>query len=171
MRKSIKPSIVFAALGLVLLCGALPARAQSTDSKEPPTPSNKPDAKRKESQPPLIDATRVSTDATVKAAAQDALSKKGGSQSSTSTIAPDPVLEFHPASAAADAKDDSLVLKQDDSKKSPLKDVHGEVHGESGSGAVQSSRVGASAGTKTKDGKTYIFLQTDQTKTNPSTPH
>ena len=55
----------------------------------------------------------------------------------------------------------ALVLPTKNSSKAPLKDIHGQVDGALGSGAVTSNQINAAAGATSKSGKTSIFIQTN----------
>ena len=112
-------------------------------------------------KPKLVDAVRVSTQEAVASAAKQE-SAKGVPEKNPKDSSTDAVLEFHTA-APAGTEDNSQVVASD-SKKSPLKKIHGEAYGADGSGGNQE---GAKAGTSSKSGKTSIYVETDRSHTTP----
>jgi hypothetical protein len=75
------------------------------------------------------------------------------------------VSEFQAVSQGFGSSPAALALPANGSKKSRLKNVHGEVDGALGSGIVGGNQIGAAAGATSKSGKTSIFVQTNHATT------
>lgn len=111
-------------------------------------------------KPALAGAARVSTgDALANVARQKAANKDADSQAPSG----DAVLEFHEAPPSAASSHGSAL--SNNSKRFPLKDIHGEAYGLAGSGANQE---GGKVGGQAKDGKTSIYVETHHTGISPS---
>jgi hypothetical protein len=93
---------------------------------------------------------------TIRPAAKAASSKQAKPGASASAAVP-VVSELSALPLSADQS--ALAFKSKDSKKSPLKDVHGQVDGSLGNAGWQ--QAGAAAGATSKNGKTSVFVQTN----------
>lgn len=140
------------------LAGATWALADDPPQKPETQKSSQADSSKK---PALTDAVRVSTDeALASAAKQEA--KKQGPKENQKDSPDDAVLELRPSVPDAAAGGSAVVTK--DSKKSPLKNVHGEISGAAGAGRNrEAGKVGASS----KSGKTSVYVETDRSNTTP----
>ena len=140
--------------------------------KQPPESPPGRDAQLKPSTPKLkekltlADVTRVSTAEATRKAAKD-LAKDRGRDSPSEASGVSDVLEFHPAEA--DLQGVPTTLSKE-SKKSALKNVHGDAYGAlDGRGAGR--RAGGSVGATSKSGKTSIDVQTDRSHESTPVPH
>jgi|GEM_PF-1690950 len=161
--------------GLILL--ALPlARAQdaaqkNSNDKIVPAPQSMGVTKKADKSDKKVsstDATPVSTEGAAKSAAKETLespSEKKDDQSASD--ATDSVLEFHPA-----PHDEKSSKKSDTGPqtKHPGKNIHGEASGELNSPDAGTHRGGGAVGATSKSGKTSVYVQGDQTRSNQS-PH
>lgn len=142
---------------------ATPSRAQNSaevkSSSAPVVSDQKEKAK-------LMEATRVSTDDTVrKVAEQETKQKKQKRTAKQPSEKPDEVVEFQPvAQPEPDSKDAAPDQRQ--SKKSASKSVHGSLYGADGGNTRQS---GASVGASAKSGNTHVYVETDRSKSDA--PH
>lgn len=149
-----------------LLCLLVPAGLMAQEGQE-----KKPDPPRAESpkptpKPALAEATRASTDAAVKSAAQ----KKAGTsapEDDTSEPNDSAVTELHPAAQTPEAS--STDSPKTIEKKSPSRNIHGSVYGASGAGGGNASRSGGSVGATSKSGKTSVYVETDRSRQSPTT--
>lgn len=126
---------------------------------------------KSESKPSLLDAARVSTEDARRGAAaglanQDK-AKAAVAKPSTLATEDSPVLEFHPAQATAAPSAPAIAVSKN-SKKSPLKDLHGTAYGSTAAG-TSNHHVGGSAGATSKSGKTSVYVETDQSRA--TSPH
>ncbi len=168
-------SKVFESRGVVLLlalCVILAAsgRAQYTGAKPGADSSSSPETTappKTKQQTSLLDATRVSTEEAAKSAAQERAGKTADPRT-TESSSNENVTEFHPAPSNRDQKSGAAATTSDDSKKSGLKRVHGTVEGSSATGASGGREGGASMGATTKSGKTAVYVETDQSRRDPS---
>lgn len=124
----------------------------------------------------LIEATRVSTEEAARKAAE-AKSKKDQATEATETekdavksAVPD-VSELQPLAKTGGDADDALRLPEEKSKESPLKDVHGSVHGTLDSSRPGNRGGGANIGASTKNKKTHIYVESNRTRTDSGPPH
>jgi hypothetical protein len=141
------------------LAGAIGAIADDT----PPQPGTEKTAKTESTRKPaIVDAVRVSTDAALASAAKQE-AHKGISDKSAKGDPDDVVLEFHPAAAGATADSNAVVVN--DSKKSALKNLHGEVYG---AGGARGNQETGKVGTSSKGGKSSIYVETDRSHATPS---
>jgi len=149
-----------------LLCLLLPAGLMSQDGTE-----KKPDApnaatSKASSKPVLAEATRVSTDAAVKGAAQ----KKAGARApneAASEPADSAVTEFHPVTETPETSGSADPAKT--SKKPASKNIHGSVHGGLGPGGDGAERAGGAVGASSKSGKSSIYVETNRSRESPAT--
>jgi hypothetical protein len=109
----------------------------------------------------LLDATRVSTDATVNSAAQDEARKKDPESAKTPGSS-SAVMEFQPASAPPGGE--ALVVPDKDSKKA--KKVHGDAYGVLGANDPRTHTAGGSVGTTTKNKKTSVYVEANTSSTD-----
>lgn len=152
----IRKSTILMVLTLLLAgvpCAITGQESHKPDSEEP----SKVDSTKK---PPLTDAVRVSTDDALKNVARQ---KAANKDASSKVPSGDAVWEFHEAPPSAVSPGGSALSK--DSKRSPLKDIHGEAHGLAGAGA---NLEGGKVGGHSKDGKTSIYVETDHAGTSTS---
>jgi hypothetical protein len=140
------------------LAGATCALADDPPQKPDTQKPSQADSSKK---PALTDAVRVSTDEALASAAKQE-TKKRSQDKNRKDSSDDAVLEFHPAAPAASADSSTVVTK--DSKKAPLKGVHGEVYGAAGAGR---NREGGKVGASSKGGKTSVYVETDRSNTTP----
>ena len=150
-----------------LLCLLIPAglMAQEGEDKKPEPP--KAEARKANSKPALAEATRASTDAAVKSAAQ----KKAGTNApddASSESNDSAVTELHPAAPtsenpAASAESPKTI------KKSSSRNIHGSVYGASGSEGDSARRSGGSVGASSKSGKTSVYVETDRSRESQTT--
>jgi hypothetical protein len=73
------------------------------------------------------------------------------------------VSEFEAVSGDSGGSGGMLAIPSSGSRKSALKDIHGEVDGALGQGSVGANQIGGAVGATSKSGKTSIFLQTNHT--------
>ena len=117
-------------------------------------------------KPTLADATRVSTADAARKAAKDMAKGRGGDTAAEASGAPN-VLEFHPDGPGAQG---AAVALSRESKKSTLKNIHGDAYGaldSRGSGR----RAGGSVGATSKGGKSSIYVETDRSHDTTPAPH
>ncbi|MGD1154654.1 MAG: hypothetical protein ABSA41_02380 [Terriglobia bacterium] len=139
------------------LAGAAWALADDPPQKPETQKSSQTDSSKK---PALTDAVRVSTDeALASAAKQEA--KKQSPEENQKDSPDDAVLELRPSVPEAAASTSAAATKE---KKSPLKNVHGEVSGAAGAGG---NREGGKVGASSKSGKTSVYVETDRSNTTP----
>ena len=141
----------------LLLAGAPCAVAQAPPQKTDAPKSTKADPPKK---PTFAEAVRVSTD---DALANVARRKAADTDAKRQDPSGDAVVEFHEAPPSSASPKGSALSK--DSKKAPLKDIHGEAHGLAGSGVNQE---GGRVGGHSKDGKASIFIDANRAETSPS---
>jgi len=145
---------------LLMLTLAL-ASATCALGDDPPQKPEPPKLSQADSsmKPVLTDAARVSTDQARADAAKHASKKPSEDKKDSSN---DAVLEFHPAVPDTSADSSTVVTK--DSKKGPLKGVHGEAYGAAGAGT---NREGGKVGASSKSGKTSVSVEADRSSTTP----
>jgi hypothetical protein len=152
----IRNNTILVILTLLLVgapCAVVGKPPQKADAQDP----SRADSDKK---PALADAVRVSTDqALADAARQKATTKDANDK----TPSGDAVLELHETPPSAASPNGGALSK--DTRKSPLKDIHGEAHGLAGVGANQE---GGKVGGHSKDGKTSVYVETDHAGTSPS---
>ena len=152
--------LVAALVGL-LLSAAL--AAQEAEEKKPEPPQA--EARQAASKPALAEATRVSTDAAVKSAAQ----KKAGTsaaEDAPSKSDDSAVTELHPA---AQTPETSSAESPKTVKKSSSRKIHGTVYGAAGTEGGNASRSGGSVGATSKSGKTSVYVETERSRQSPTT--
>ena len=115
-------------------------------------------------KPALTNAVRVSTDAALRNAAREK-AKDAVSGKDKKTSADKDVLEFRPTAPGSTTTEKDVVVE--DSKKSPVKNVHGEVYGTTGSGNVGTRGAGAAVGASSRSGKTSVYVETERSRTTP----
>ena len=150
-----------ALLSLVLPLGLT---AQDSADKKPVSPSPPKSA----SKPVLSEATRVSTDAAVKGAAQkkaEPNAKDEAAGESTDSA----VTEFHPADQKPETSSAASAESPETSKKSPSRNLHGSVYGASGAGGEGARRTGGSVGASSKSGKTSVYVETNRVRESQPT--
>jgi hypothetical protein len=141
----------------VAVAGATPWFAQSPAEK-PDAP--KPAAASSTKKPVSFDSNRVSTEQALADAAREKATKKDAKEEAQTG---DAVLEFHPITPSAAPRSSAATSK--DSRKSPLKDIHGEAYGLAGGGG---NMEGGKAGGSSKNGKTNIYVETNHSGSSPS---
>jgi len=156
---------------LIALLAAHSARPQA--EKEKP-PSEKPAAQAKpapkvEANRVLVEATRVSTSDTARTAAQDA-TKKGDGEKPQEHPADSAVLEFRPALEAKHDAGGAAASTSKDSKKSPAKNIHGQVYGSTGAGEAGNRGAGGAVGASSKSGKTSVYVETEKLRSTSTSP-
>ncbi len=147
-------------LGLLLSAGLM---AQEGEEKKPEPPRAV--ARKANSKPALAEATRVSTDAAVKSAAQ----KKAGTsaaEDAPSESDDSAVTELHPAAQTPEA---SSAESPKTIKKSSSRNIHGSVYGASGSGGGSTRKSGGSVGASSKSGKTSVYVETNRSRESQTT--
>ncbi len=83
--------------------------------------------------------------------------KKTAKENSSGAIEGSAVQEFQISDRASSTSVKELSSK--DSKKSLLKNVHGEAYGGTGSGNASMQAAGGAVGASSKSGKTYIYVE------------
>lgn len=169
-------SVMVSAITLALLA-SLSAVPQGDKKSNPAenTPSSSSNSTAS-AQTKLIEATRVSTEEAARKAAEaeskkkQASEKAGTEKDTMKSIAPD-VSEIQPVAKTGGGSDDALRLPTEESKKSPLKDVHGSVYGTLDSGGSGNGGTGANIGASTKNKKAHIYVETNRSRTDSGTPH
>ena len=160
----------FCILVLMLLCvAACPASAQQgtlapPDKGQPAQPKSS--TTRSKVKPALAEATHVSTAEAAHKAAEAVAQGHGSEAASQASGVPD-VLEFHAASPGAQDFVGAATTKE--SKKSPLKSLHGDAYGASdsrGAGKQTSGAVGATS----KGSKASIYVEGDRSHDTTSAP-
>jgi hypothetical protein len=157
-------------VSLVCCLAAFPASAQQATSAPPDksqTAQPKSSTTRSKDKPTLAEAARASTAEAAHKAAEVEAQRRSGDRTSQTSGAPD-VLEFRAASSGAQDSVGEATTKE--SKKSPLKSVHGDAHGALDSrGAGKQS--GGAVGATSKGGKTSIYVETDRSHDTTPAPH
>ena len=157
---------------LVLILSGLAAFPAWAQQGAPAPPDKGQPAQQKSSisrskeKPALVEATHVSTAEAAHKAAEAAAQGHGSEAASQASGVPD-VLEFHAASPGA--QDSVSAATTEESKKSPLKSLHGDAYGASdsrGAGKQTSGAVGATS----KGGKTSIYVEGDRSHDTTSAP-
>lgn len=121
-----------------------------------------------EKKPGWTDAGHVSTADAVRSAAKEE-AKQTDPNKKEETKEPDSAVdEFHPAPPGEAASGDSSV-KAKETKKAPLKDVHGTVYGAAGPADSGNRATGGAVGASSKSKKTHVYVETDRSRTTP--PH
>lgn len=143
---------------LFLLCVGATCVLAGQQPQKPDTPESSPTDSTK--KPAIKDAVRVSTD---EALANVARQKATNKDTDDKIVPSDVVLEFREVTTSAGSS--NIGTRGKDSKKPPLKDIHGEGYGLAGAGVNQE---GGRAGAKSKDGKTAIYVEADHGGTSPS---
>jgi hypothetical protein len=115
----------------------------------------------------LAEATRVSTAEAARTATKAAAQGRGSDPASEASGAPE-VLEFRAASPGA--QDSVGAAGTEESKKSALKNVHGDAHGALDSRGA-GKRAGGSVGATSKSGKSSIYVETDRSHQTTTAPH
>ncbi len=87
---------------------------------------------------------------------QDSM-RKTAKENSSGVIKDSAVQEFQISDTASSLSVKGLPSK--DSKKSILKNIHGEAYGEAGSGTAGPQAAGGAVGAGSKNGKTYIYVE------------
>ncbi len=150
-----KSSLIILAMTLLF---ALMGAAQEAKA---PSPGKEPEA-QVQKKPVLVDATRVSTDATARSAAkEDAQKSAAGKKTKDSNESS--VMEFKPAGPNA-GSGEVVVLSKDSKKK---KNIHGEVYGTTGAQAAGTQGGGGAVGGTSKSGKTSVYVETEHQRTTP----
>ncbi len=157
---------------LILVCLAVfPAGSQqgtpAPDRDQSPQPKSSISKSKQKSA--LADATRVSTAEVASKAAKDIAKERGGDGATDASGASD-VLEFHPANPGAQHSAGAAVAPSKESRKSALKNIHGDAYGaldSRGSGR----RAGGSVGATSKSGKSSIYVETDRSRETTPAPH
>lgn len=107
----------------------------------------------------LLDATRVSTDATAKSATKDEARKTNadGTENSgdNSTI-----LEFHPGDVMQTGK--AVVVPEESGKNGKAQNVHGDAYGVLGASDTGTHSAGGSVGVSTKSKKTSVYVESSR---------
>lgn len=143
--------ILMLALAPALLCAAQDAK----------TPGNNEKAKAQKN-PVLVDATRVSTDATAQSAIRKEVQQSTASKKSKDAN-DSVVFEFRPA-APNTGSGDALVLPKGSKKK---KNIHGEVYGTAAAQGAGAQGGGGAVGATSKSGKTSVYVESEHQRTTP----
>jgi hypothetical protein len=133
--------------------------------KQPVDPS--PGAKstpQTDKKPTLLNATRVSTDAASRAAAQDATRK--AVQSKTGDNVDGGVVEFRAADPAFASSSTSVVTEKS-TQKGPLKNIHGNLYGATDAKNRGTNAEGGAIGASSKSGKSAIYVETNHAGISP----
>jgi len=155
MRPMIHYCVVVAAGALLFATAARAQNSPESSSSSPPAASSQQEKTK------LMEATRVSTDgAARKVAEKETKQKKQNRAEKQHSEKASDVMELHPV-AKSEADSDEAARVPPESKKSPLKKIHGSVYGAEGG---NNRRTGASAGASTKSGNTHIYVETDRSK-------
>lgn len=147
-----------AVLVTVILLACVLARAQNQDYSKGSTEASP--KSKSEKKINLLEATRVSTTDAAKSAAKDESAESGTSKTSADS-GDAAVLEFKPT---ASAEERPVAVHSDASKKSMLKNAHGNVYGAAGAG---NRETGGAVGTASKGGKTSVYVEANRSRTNP----
>ena len=125
-------------------------------------------ASKSKEKPALAGATRVSTTEAARNAAKDVVKEHGDGTASEPSATPD-VLEFHPDDSRGQSSAGAGIAPSSGSKKSTLKNVHGDAYGVLGSrGAAR--QAGGSVGASSKSGKSSIYVETDRSRESTPAP-
>lgn len=124
----------------------------------------------------LIEVTRVSTEEAARKAAEaeskkDQATEAAGTEKDTAKSAAPDVSELQPVAKTGGDSDNALRLPAEESKKSPLKDVHGSVYGTLDSSGSGNRGTGANIGASTKNKKAHIYVETNRSRADSGTPH
>ncbi len=156
-------------LAAVFCLAAFSAAAQqgpTVASDKDNSSQSKSSTSKSKGKPTLADATRISTGDAARTAAKDMAKRRGSDSAAEASGAPD-VLEFHPDGPGAQG---AAAASSRESKKSALKNVHGDAYGaldSRGSGR----RAGGSVGATSKSGKSSIYVETDRSRETTPAPH
>jgi hypothetical protein len=168
--RSLEAALLATALVLLFtgFAGAQSAHAPDLPPK-PATPA--PKALSASEKAKLLDATRVSTEKAARRAAQekakDTTKEDTTKKQSVNSEAIPAVSEFKPVSKSQEDSSTKSRLPGQDTGKLPLKNLHGSVQGSTGSGIRQGA---ADLGASSKGGKTYIYVQSEKSRSDPATP-
>ncbi|MFB3920169.1 MAG: hypothetical protein ACE145_00525 [Terriglobia bacterium] len=148
-------------LAAVLLGLFLSGSLWSQETEKKPEPP-KTETRKGSSKPVLAEATRISTDAAIKGAAQK---KAKGDESDEALAEPadSAVTELHPA-AQKDEKSAADSEAVETTKKSPTRNIHGSVYGAAGADGGSTRRTGGSVGASSKTGKTSVYVETNRSR-------
>ncbi len=147
-------------LATVLVAGiSAVAGKQASKSNTQPSASSKPQKK-----PALTNVVRVSTDTALRNAAQEK-AQDASSDKDKKSAADKDVLEFRPTVPGSTSAKKEVVVE--DSKKSPVKNVHGEVYGTTGSASTGTRGAGAAVGASSRGGKASVYVETERSRPTP----
>lgn len=117
---------------------------------------------------PIVETERVSTEQAARAVAEREANKKRKEQPPPKAAAPSGVTELQPTSNPRVAP--PAEASSPSGKKWPLKDVHGSVYGGMDSSHAAAHRTGGELGASTRSGKTSVYVQTEQRRSNSQPP-
>ncbi len=159
--------VLVATLGLLIPSTLLP---QSGSEKQPSPPPGAQESRKagEGKKVPLGELTRVDTAATARNTGQKAAKeKKEGNQAEDSGNAP---LEVKPApQESAPAGEERPASKE--SKSSKRQKVHGTVYGALDPNGPGNHQTATSLGASSKSGKTSVYVESDRSRSTPSSPH
>ncbi len=156
MTKQAKARKLWLSIPVMLLLSAYSGAAQgdkAPGAKKPPEPQNR---------PVLVNATRVSTDATARSAAKEE-ARQSAAETRTKDSNQSAVTEFKPA-GPNDGSGEVVVLPKDSKKK---KNIHGEVFGTTSAQGAGTQGGGGAVGATSKGGKTSVYVETEHQRTTP----
>ncbi len=152
------------ALSCLQVFAAQDTKSSGDSGKKPSPPST---VNKDTKTPSLEEATRVSTERAIQSAVQEASTKhdfNGAETPRPGASTDSAVVEFHPLKDSGDSAQQTDKTSKN-SKKSPLKNVHGTVYGSTDPNGSGNRAAGASAGATSKGGKTSIYVETDRSRT------
>jgi hypothetical protein len=121
-------------------------------------------APQAEKKPKLLNATRVSTDAAARAAAQDA-TKKAAQNKTADNIEDTGVVEFRAADNEFTSSSTGVVT-QKTAQKGILKNIHGSAYGAMDAKNHGTNAEGGAVGASSKSGKSAIYVETNRAVTS-----
>jgi hypothetical protein len=151
--------LVVSLAAIFLLCPVLAI------SEEPAQATTRKSATAQSQKPAITDAVRVSTDTALPSAAKHE-AKKSADETATKSSSEADALELHPAAPNSAPAGNAVVLPRN-SKKGPLKDIHGTVFGTTSSGDSGTRGTGGAVGASSKGGKASIYVETERSRTTP----
>ncbi|MGH9400868.1 MAG: hypothetical protein ACRD2P_02035 [Terriglobia bacterium] len=171
-RALLRALTVVMAATVVALAQAPPQSTSRAPSPRPTSNANEP-GKTPETKAVSREAAKLSSLTVVnpEALAKDVRPETKSTKGAVKATVPSSgstVTEFQAAPEGAGLADGLLVESSKSPKRSALKNVHGDVMGALGQGNASGQAVGAAAGATTKSGKTYIYVQTDKSKSSSS---
>jgi hypothetical protein len=165
--KQNNPASAIALLACILLAGSALGHTQSAPADSPKPAGREASKKDEGKKPALAEATRVSTDEAARSVAKEK-AKQGNPKAEDEKTSDAGVTEFRPTppSSQGAVEDHSRAGSEKKPQGRALKNVHGTVHGATGSSAT-GSRAGAAVGASSSRGKTSIYVETERDRENP----